>query len=131
MRPVVMPIASFRCFAVAASLWEGSFGSAAPLGSVQIKCVLKEDRAELLLSLLLGMRATELASLKWIDIYHSNGTVRLVVVAKRAFYRVKDPSLISPPIQTFKSFLLSSIRSIGIPCSSMVKRRYFHPNVDP
>src|SRR5215468_9239286 len=71
-----------------------SSGSAIPLSSDQIKRVLKvarseryANRAELLLSLSiqLGMRATELASLKWIDIYDSNGAVRPVIAAKRAF----------------------------------------------
>jgi integrase/recombinase XerD len=73
---------------------KGSSGSAISLSPDQIKRVLKlarseryADRAELLLSLSiqLGMRAIELASLKWIDIYDSNGTVRPVIAAKRAF----------------------------------------------
>jgi integrase len=72
----------------------GSRGSAAPLTSDQIKRVRKmarserfADRAELLLSLSidLGMRATELASLKWTDTFHPNGSVRSVISTKRAF----------------------------------------------
>jgi integrase len=72
----------------------GSTGSAAPLTADQIKLVLKmarserfDDRAELLLlfSIGLGMRATELASLRWIDVYHSNGSIRSMINAKRAY----------------------------------------------
>jgi integrase/recombinase XerD len=72
----------------------GSMGSATPLSSDQIKRVLKIARSErfaaraellLLLSIDLGMRATELASLRWIDVYHSTGSVRSVITANRAF----------------------------------------------
>jgi integrase/recombinase XerD len=72
----------------------GSTDSAVPLSSDQIKRVLKTarsrpsaDRAQLLLSLSidLGMRATELGSLKWTDVYHLNGSVRSEISAKRAF----------------------------------------------
>jgi integrase len=71
-----------------------STGSAAPLSADQIKRVLLTarserfpDRAELLLSLSidLGMRATELASLMWTDTFHPNGSVRSVISTKRAF----------------------------------------------
>jgi integrase len=76
-------------------------GSATPLSSDQIKRVLKIARSErfaaraellLLLSIDLGMRATELASLRWIDVYHSTGSVRSVITANRAFLPGKKSS---------------------------------------
>jgi integrase len=119
---------------------KGSSGSAIPLSSDQIKRVLKvarseryADRAELLLSLSiqLGMRATELASLKWIDIYDSNGIVRPVIVAKRAFLPSKRSQFDISSHPNLQKLLLSSMRSIDIPCCSMEKRRCFHLNMDP
>jgi integrase/recombinase XerD len=45
------------------------------------------DRAELLvtMSISFGLRASELASMKWSDVYDSHGSVRRVITATRAF----------------------------------------------
>jgi integrase/recombinase XerD len=64
------------------------------LSPEQVKRIIKTarsvryaDRAELLvtMSISLGLRASELASLRWSDVYGSDGTVRGVIVAAQAF----------------------------------------------
>ena len=73
---------------------KGSLGRAASLSADQIKRAFKvarseryADRAELLLSLSieLGMRATELASLRVVDVFNLDGSVRPVISSQRAF----------------------------------------------
>jgi integrase len=76
---------------------KGSVGQAAILSPAQIKDVSQSarrdgryaDRAEiiLVLSIQLGLRANELASLKWADVYHPDGTVREMIVVQRAYIR--------------------------------------------
>jgi integrase len=118
----------------------GSSGSATPLSADQIKRVLKvarseryPDRAELLLSLSidLGMRATELASLKWADIYYSNGTVRPVIAAKRAFLPSKRSLFDATRHGNLQRLLAEFHEKFDIPCYSMIRPRCFRRSVDP
>ena len=76
---------------------KGSVGKAAILSSAQVKDVFLSarrhgkysDRAELVLalSIQLGLRATELAALRWADIYDSDGSVRQMILVTRAYVR--------------------------------------------
>ena len=76
---------------------KGSVGKAAILSSAQIRDVLRSARrhgkhshlAELVLalSIQLGLRATELASLQWADVYNSDGIVRHAIRVNRAYIR--------------------------------------------
>jgi integrase/recombinase XerD len=78
-------------------------GKAAILGSAQIKEVLRAarregrytDRAEiaLALSIELGLRAIELATLKWTDVYNSDGTVRQTITVRRAYLKGAESSV--------------------------------------
>ncbi len=90
----------------------GTSGRAAVLSPSQIKLVLRlaaargrhADRAEvaLALSLGLGLRAKELAGVKWTDVYDSNGRVRAVMHLKAAYTkggRVRDVFLSSPALR--------------------------------
>lgn len=84
---------------------KGSTGQSAILGSDQIKALLRStrrygryaDRAELVivLSIELGLRASELAALRWADVYHPDGTVRDCIEARRAYVKLRKPSLIA------------------------------------
>jgi len=76
---------------------KGSTGKAAILSSAQIKDVFRSahrcgrysDRAELVLALSigLGLRAIELTSLRWADVYNSDGSVRQMILVTRAYTR--------------------------------------------
>jgi integrase/recombinase XerD len=82
---------------------KGLVGKAAILGSAQIKEVLRvarregryTDRAEiaLALSIEVGLRAIELAALKWTDIYNSDGTVRQTIIVRRAYLKGAQSSV--------------------------------------
>jgi integrase/recombinase XerD len=88
---------------------QGSTGKAAILSSAQIRDVFLSarrlgrypDRAELVLalSIQLGLRATELASLQWADVYHSDGAVRQIILVNRAHTRKGKTRaiIVSPP----------------------------------
>ena len=88
---------------------KGSTGKAAILSSAQIKDVFRSahrrgrysDRAELVLALSieLGLRAIELASLRWADVYNSDGSVRQMILVNRAYTRKGKTRAIavSPP----------------------------------
>ena len=89
---------------------KGSVGKAAILSSAQVRDVFLSasrygkysDRAELVLalSIQLGLRATELAALRWADIYDSDGSVRQMILVTRAYTR-KDKAralLVSSPM---------------------------------
>lgn len=81
---------------------KGSTGQSAILGSDQIKVLLRSarqygryaDRAELVivLSIELGLRASELAALRWVDVYHPDGIVRDCIEARRAYSRLHEPT---------------------------------------
>jgi integrase/recombinase XerD len=76
---------------------KGSVGKAAILSSTQVKDVFLSarrhgkyaDRAELVLalSIQMGLRASELAALRWADIYDSDGMVRQIILVTRAYTR--------------------------------------------
>ena len=76
---------------------KGSIGKAAILSSAQVRDVFLSarhrgkysDRAELVLalSIQLGLRATELAALRWADVYDSDGSVRQMILVTRAYMR--------------------------------------------
>src|SRR4051794_40115333 len=83
---------------------KGSVGKAATLSSAQVRDLFLSarrhrrysDRAELVLalSIQLGLRATELAALRWADIY-DDGRVRQVILVTRAYTRkVKTRALL-------------------------------------
>jgi integrase len=72
----------------------GSRGSSVPLNPDQIKTVFRMARQErhpdpaevmLALSIELGLRATELASLTWDDVFGQNGQIRDCVSIRAAF----------------------------------------------
>jgi integrase/recombinase XerD len=74
----------------------GTTGKAAALSPTQIKQVFRAarrvrhgDRAEvaLALSIELGLRASELAALKWCDVYNSDRTVREAISVEPAYSR--------------------------------------------
>ena len=90
----------------------GSTGRAAVLSAAQVKRVFKiaksrgrhADRAEAVfaLSVGLGLRAKELASLRWIDVYEQSGKVRQVVHLKAAYTKgakTRDVFVSSPPLR--------------------------------
>ena len=76
---------------------KGSVGKAAILSSAQVRDVFLSarrhgkysDRAELVLalSIQMGLRASELAALRWPDIYDSDGSVRQMILVTRAYTR--------------------------------------------
>ena len=76
---------------------KGSVGKAAILSSAKVRNVIASarrngkysDRAELVLalSIQLGLRATELAALRWADVYDLNGRVRQMILVTRAYTR--------------------------------------------
>jgi integrase/recombinase XerD len=91
---------------------KGSTGRAAVLTGPQVKQVFRiarirqrhADRAEavLALSIGLGLRAKELASLKWGDVYEPEGKVRQVVHLKAAYTKgakTRDVFVSSPPLR--------------------------------
>lgn len=91
---------------------KGSTGKAAVLASAQIKHVFRiaksrarhADRAETIfaLSIGLGLRAKELASLRWSDVYEPDGKVRQVVHLKAAYTKgakTRDVFVSSPPLR--------------------------------
>src|SRR5689334_20464570 len=91
---------------------KGTTGRAAVLSSAQIKQVFRVargrhhhgDRAEVVFafSVGLGLRAKELASLRWADVYEPNGKVRQVLHLKAAYTkgaRTRDVFLSAPAIR--------------------------------
>jgi integrase len=84
---------------------KGSTGQSAILGPDEIKVLLRSaqqygryaDRAQLVivLSIELGLRASELAALRWADVYHLDGTVRDCLEAQRAYVKLRKPSLVA------------------------------------
>ena len=76
---------------------KGSVGKAAILSSAQVRDVFLSarrhgkysDRAELVLalSIQMGLRASELAALRWVDIYDLDGSVRQMICVTRAYTR--------------------------------------------
>lgn len=91
---------------------EGLDGQAAVLSPAQVKQVFRisksrqrhADRAEALfaLSIGLGLRAKEQASLRWSDVYEPDGKVRQVVPLKAAYTKgakVRDVFVSSPPLR--------------------------------
>lgn len=94
---------------------KGSTGQSAILGSDQIKALLRSarrygrytDRAELVivLSIELGLRASELAALRWADVYHPDGTVRDCLEVRRAYTKTRKLSYVSVHSSKLRSLL--------------------------
>ena len=91
---------------------KGIIGKAAVLSPAQVKLVFRlarsrqrhADRAELVfaLSVGLGLRAKELASLMWSDVYEPTGKVRQVLHLKAAYTKggkIRDVSLSAPALR--------------------------------
>jgi integrase/recombinase XerD len=91
---------------------KGIIGKAAVLSSTQVHHVFRcarsrqrhADRAEIAfaLSVRLGLRARELASLVWSDVYESTGKVRLILRIKSAYTKggkIRDVSLSVPALR--------------------------------
>jgi integrase len=90
----------------------GTTGRAAVLSSAQVKQALRVARsrgrhgaraeAALVVSLALGLRAKELAALKWADVYDDKGRVRAVVHLKTAYTKggkTRDVFVSSPTLR--------------------------------
>ena len=91
---------------------QGTSGRAAVLARSQVRQVFRIARARgrlaaraeavFALSIGLGLRAKELASLKWADVYEADGSVRAVVHLKAAYTkgaRTRDVFLSSPALR--------------------------------
>jgi integrase/recombinase XerD len=101
-----------RVMSMSACDGDGSTGRAAVLTGPQVRQVFRiarsrqrhADRAEAVfaLSVGLGLRAKELASLKWGDVYEQEGRVRQVVHLKAAYTKgakTRDVFVSSPPLR--------------------------------
>ncbi|MBN9042095.1 MAG: site-specific integrase [Rhizobiales bacterium] len=95
---------------------KGTTGQAALLGPDEIKALLRSarqcgrfvDRAELViaLSIELGLRASELAELRWANVYHPDGIVRDCLEVRRAYTKTRTVSSIAVTVHSSKLRIL-------------------------